>query len=354
MITPRLHDDRDWAYVLTFLPRDLEESARRSGALRRCRNVPDASALIRMALAYAVSDLSLKDVAAWASALRVAEITGPGLFYRLREAEAWLERVLAQTLEEDVRRRPKGLKLKIVDATVITGPGSTGTDWRAHVVIDPAEGSFRSVQLTDGSGGEGLSRHHIEAGEVILGDRAYATARGIHAVQTLGADVVVRVNPHAIRLCGTDRMRLDLRQREESVPKVGAEELEVLVPVPPERRTKAKSWRLKQATAWVAARVIGARTKDGDVIWLLTTLPAQRASAIRVMELYRLRWQVELIFKRLKSLLHVDTLPTRRGPTARSWMLSRFLAAALAQKLVQPAGPFSPWGYDLRPQRVHA
>jgi hypothetical protein len=29
----------------------------------------------------------LKDVAAWASALQLAEITGPGLFYRLRQAE---------------------------------------------------------------------------------------------------------------------------------------------------------------------------------------------------------------------------------------------------------------------------
>ncbi len=87
-----LHEE-DWAYVQTLLPSDLEESARATKALLRCRNVPDAAALIRMALAYAVSDLSLKDVAAWASALNVAQITGPGLFYRLREAESWLEHV---------------------------------------------------------------------------------------------------------------------------------------------------------------------------------------------------------------------------------------------------------------------
>src|ERR1700730_4412213 len=96
-----LHED-DWEYVRTLLPADLEESARRTSALLRCRNIPDAASFIRMALAYAVSDLSLKDVAAWASALQVAEITGPGLFYRLREAETWLERVLAQILAKVV------------------------------------------------------------------------------------------------------------------------------------------------------------------------------------------------------------------------------------------------------------
>lgn len=65
-----------------------------------------------MALAYAVSDLSLKDVAAWASTLKVAEMTGPGLFYRLREAESWLERVLAQTLEDEIRKAPTGMSLR--------------------------------------------------------------------------------------------------------------------------------------------------------------------------------------------------------------------------------------------------
>jgi hypothetical protein len=75
MQTPALHED-DWEYVRTLLPADLEESARRNSALVRCRNIPDAASFLRMALAYAVSDLSLKDVAAWASALQVAQIVG--------------------------------------------------------------------------------------------------------------------------------------------------------------------------------------------------------------------------------------------------------------------------------------
>ena len=71
--------------------------------------------------------------------------------------------------------------------------------------------------------------------------------------------------------------------------------------------------------------------------------------ALTIAQLYKSRWQIELLFKRLKSLLHLDTLPSRQGPTARSWILARLLAAALAQKLVQPSGPFSPWGYELLP-----
>ena len=106
--------------------------------------------------------------------------------------------------------------------------------------------------------------------------------------------------------------------------------------------------------AWIPARAVAARTRLGEVIWLLTTLPTEQANSSELMQIYRLRWQIELLFKRLKSQLHLDTLPSRQGPTARSWMLARFLAAALAQELVQPAGPLSPWGYQLRPRRLHA
>jgi hypothetical protein len=48
--------------------------------------------------------LSLKEVAAWANGLGLAQITGPGLFYRLRAAEAWLPRVLAQTLQSQLEK----------------------------------------------------------------------------------------------------------------------------------------------------------------------------------------------------------------------------------------------------------
>ena len=332
----------------TLLPSDLEESARAMKALRRCRNVPDAAALMRMALAYAVSDLSLKDVAAWASALDVAQMTGPGLFYRLREAETWLTHVLGRVLADQVPQAAGGWPVRAVDATVINGPGKKAVHWRAHVQIDPSTGGFRAVELTDDSGGEKLGRHHFRAGEVVLGDRAYATARGVHAVRQAEAHVIVRFNPGNLRTCDGRRRRLYLAKKESETPAVGAVEYEILIPVPPKRTKSHKTWDSAKAITWIPARAIAARTRTAEVIWILTTLEAAQMPSIAVMGLYRLRWQIELLFKRLKSLLHLDTLPSREGPTAKSWMLARLIAAGLAQRLVQPSGPLSPWGYELR------
>jgi hypothetical protein len=355
MDTIPLHSDDEWLYVLTLLPDNLEESAKATSALVRQRNVPNAAALIRLALAYAVSDLSLKDVAAWASGLGVATLTGPGLFYRLREAGRWLEQVLASTLEQEIGRAPTGIRLRVVDATVINGPGTTGTQWRAHVLVNPATGGFESVELTDNHGGEGYGRHPLERDDVVLGDRAYATARGIHAVRQASAHVIVRLNPHTLRVCDGEGRCISLLSDAENVPKVGVLEYNIQIPVPPERRNKShKSWKLEDAIAWIPARVIASRTRTGDVIWILTTLLSEQWSPVLILILYRFRWQIELFFKRLKSLLHIDTLPSREGPTAKSWMLARFLAAALAQKLTPLAGALSPWGYELRESRIHA
>jgi hypothetical protein len=195
----------------------------------------------------------------------------------------------------------------------------------------------------------------FETGDVVLGDRAYATARGIYRVREAGAHVIVRLNPYTLRCCGLDRKRINLVGEENNIPKVGVCEYTIIIPVPPERRSKShKTWKLEDAIAWVPARAIAARTRNGDVIWVLTTLSSDELPPHLVLILYRLRWQIELAFKRLKSLLHLDTLPSRQGPTAKSWMLTRFIAAALAQKLVQPKGPLSPWGYGLQQKGIHA
>jgi hypothetical protein len=353
MPTPQLHDE-DWEFVRTLLPIDLEGSARAKGALIRCRNVPDAASLLRMALAYAVSDLSLKDVAAWASSLELATISGPGLFYRLRESEVWLEHVLAEILAKQIATESSAWPVRIVDATVINGPGIKAVQWRAHVLIEPVSGSFRSVELTDVSGGEKLSRYRAQPGEVLLGDRAYATARGIHSLCQAGAHVLVRFSPVTLRTFDSADKHVHLEEKEIEVPKVGAVEFYVNIPVPPKRTKSHKIWKTEKAIAWIPARAIAARTRTGDVIWLLTTLPGSGLSPAQAMALYRLRWQIETFFKRLKSLLHLDSLPSREGPTAKSWILARLIAAALAQQLVQPSGPLSPWGYELRNASLHA
>jgi hypothetical protein len=339
-----IFNEDKWASIVKMLPIDLEDSAKRCGALIRCIKVPNATALIRLALAYSLSDLSIKDVAAWSKVNGITQITGPGLFYGLRECEPWLEPVLVQMLSHEIVPFHAGLKIRVVDATVITGAGTRGTDWRAHVLINPVSGRFSSVELTDHKGGESYSRYTVNPHDVILADRAYCAARGIEHIVHLGADVVLRVNTYGLKVSDLEKNRVNLLSYESKITSDNFTSLNVLIATPPDMKLRnSHVWNLSEAANWIEARIVGTRTKKGNVIWILTTFKPDQVADEVLLRLYRIRWQIELMFKRLKSLLHLDALPTKRGPTSKTWLLIRFLGAAIAKKMVRPAGPFPLW-----------
>jgi len=66
------------------------------------------------------------------------------------------------------------------------------------------------------------------------------------------------------------------------------------------------------------------------------------------LEAYRLRWQVELVFQRLKQIAQLGHLPKHDPESSQAWLYGKLLVALLTEKLVRAASALSPWGYDLR------
>lgn len=340
-----VHENESWQYLVTLLPHDLDADARRNGSLRRTREFKNGESLLRTILAYGVTDLSLKGTAAWAASANLANISAPGLFYRLKESVPWLVSLICQVLGDIAANPPTtGFNIKIIDATAICGPGAKGIDWRVHIMFDLATGRMNSVEITDVHGGEDFEFHPLQKGDLAIGDCAYGKARIIAAAIRKGAHALVRVCPESIRLCDEHRQPVKLRELESRVPQVGAVEFKLMMPEPPGK--DCPGWRLSQAKSWLPVRVIAARNVDRKVIWLLTT--TDRLDVQTIAQLYRLRWQVELLFKRLKSLLELDELPAKTEVPAKAWLLARLLAAALIERLTYEREPFSPWGYRVR------
>ena len=82
-------------------------------------------------------------------------------------------------------------------------------------------------------------------------------------------------------------------------------------------------------------------------VFVFTTVPVAQLSAAKVLEFYRGRWQIELVFKRLKSLLDVGHLRKVDPEAARSWIQGKLLVAFLVEVLLRHGDAFSPWGYPL-------
>jgi DDE family transposase len=347
----------DWKYLCQYLPENLSDLAKACGAVERWRNIKNGEELLRLILAYAIEDLSLRSTAAW-STQAALELKDTSVLHRLRKAPPLLEKVLAHLLTKQLRAESApGPVFRINDATVLSIPGSQGTDWRLHVVYDPVHCCLRQVEITDHQGGERLDRDRPQRGDIVCGDRGLAHARGIHAVSEAGAYVLLRMHWQNIRLQDAQGQPLDMDQtlkRADArdvgttvyVPLAGKDPVParlLIRPLPTEaahrnrqhlRRNAAKKGRTPQAPT---LRLAG-------YFCVLTTLPVALASDDVVLELYRIRWQIELFFKRCKGLLHFDQLRAFNPDLVRTYCLAKLIEVTLIQCLHEEAMAFSPWG----------
>lgn len=363
--------EQEWPYVLSFLPseEELERTARQLGAIQRARAVDSASTLIRLALVYGFCGYSLRQTAAWAQTAEVASLSDVALLKRFRKAPNWLGHLLGSKLAERVTPLEAGeARLRLVDATTVSAPGSRGTDWRIHLDFDLGSMAISEVQLTEASGGESLLRYEFDPGEIVVADRGYAHRGGLAHVVAAGADFVVRLNWATVPLQQRGGEEFDLlgalRQMPESRPATW--ELETVplareaLPALPvrlvalrksEQAAENDRKQILQEAARKQKSVKPQTLELASYILVLTSTPEEQMSAEEILETYRFRWQIELVFKRLKSLLRLDDLPARDPELARTALFAKLLGALLLEQLTQAYLSFSPWGYRLAPAR---
>jgi hypothetical protein len=351
----------DWSVLCTFLPRGWTEMARTTGALRRARDFPDAESLLRVLLLHVANGYSLAETAVRARQLGV-EVSAVAVYKRLRASEEWLRWLAEQQRGgQRVRMESQGRPVRAVDATTVSEPGSTGTDWRVHYAVNLTTLQCDFFEPTRVQGGETLRRVPVRRGDIILGDRIYATPVGVARVHKAHADLVVRLNRQSLPLFDPAMEKPLAVLRLYRQLKVG--------------QTQQWSTRVKRpGGGWIAGRLVAlkrsaeatrkarrrlerkaskAQKKVSRDSWFAaqyfavwTTLP-DTFSADAVLELYRLRWQIELAFKRMKSILGVGHLPKKDPASARAWLHGKIFASLLVERMVEAANSISPWGYRL-------
>jgi hypothetical protein len=344
--------DGDWQEVKRHLPVDLEESAREAGALRRRREVRRAEDLLRMALAYALCDWSLRLAAAWACLKGWADLSDTALTRRLRGARLWLGVLVAAWV---VRTRAElagcPVRLRLVDATTVSRPGSKGTDWRVHASLDLGRGCFDGLEITDGKGGESLVRYPASPGDVLVADSGHSHRRGIGRALACGGKLVVRIVIGNVPVVDENGRGVDILEWVRGAKAVGPVERLVTVATDDGTfRVRLLAMPLSEQAAEAARRKIRRRAQRNGrtpsqcgleaagFIVLLTNLEGQIWTCEQVFAMYRLRWQVEMAFKRLKGVLNLDHLRAQDPDLAQAYLLCKLLGALLAERMSQ-AGP---------------
>ena len=99
-------DADDWGIVLQMLPRGWQAKAGETGALRRCRQFPDAATLLRVLLIHLAEGCSLRETVVRAAEGGLVSVSDVALLKRLRRSGEWFRWMGERLLSQWITLRP--------------------------------------------------------------------------------------------------------------------------------------------------------------------------------------------------------------------------------------------------------
>jgi hypothetical protein len=316
--------DTTFERFLQELPADYRELAIEFKAFCRGRKIKTPEQLLQVVLCYCGIDQVLRETAGTFTLL-AERISDTAIHQRLKACLPWVKALLSRLLGAAGAPLIEGhLRFVVIDGSTVQGPGAKGTWYRLHLAVDLVRLHLIAVKVTDAHQGECLGHYPLQDGDVVVGDRGYNQALGLIACADQGVGVVVRYNPHGLNLYDAAGAKIDwyedlkaTAETERCVPvrvQVEGQFIEGYVHayrLPPAPAAEAR--RRVQAQAKKKGRQVQQRTLAlAEWVLVFTTVPPAVLPTATVLALYRVRWQVELVIKRLKSIVNIDHLRARK------------------------------------------
>jgi Transposase DDE domain len=345
--------NRDWDHVVKRLggAASLERSARETGAFLQARAIKSAIDLLRLIFAYCLGDHGFRLTAVWATSMGLVDISAPALLYRLRRCGDWLSFLIDEVLRSAAPKASRGRLIRIIDGTSVPKAGKKAKQqsalWRIHSAFDLPCERFSFFEVTDQQEGETFDRIPVVKGEIRIADRAFLQPDRIAGVLQDGADVLVRGKWKGARWRDKDGQPIDfiamLRaakggriDRPIWIERKRGDNLALrLVAIRKPEKAAAEARRKARRDAQREGYQVSAPTlQAADWVILVTSLSPDEFSTEDVLDLYRLRWRIELGFKRLKSLIGLKGPPGFDQRSARPYVLAHLLLILLLEPLV--------------------
>jgi hypothetical protein len=362
----------EWPVLKRFLPDAWEEKAFKLGALKRKRKIVSPDTLLRVLFIHLADGKSLRTTAAYAHEAGLCSVNDVALLHRLKASGEWFRWMAMELIEQtQFTLLPEQFfskfNIRLVDGTVIKEPGSTGTDWRIHYCVQLASLRCDYFHISDPSTGESLVLYPVEKDDLIIGDRGYCHRKGIMHVLKNKGQVMLRFHSTNLPLFKRSGTRFNVLNilRSLGSGKIGDWDVWFRDPVDNQQLVKGRICAIRKSdeAIEIAKKALRQRaSKKGnklraetleyaEYVIIFSTLNRHNFKANEILTLYRGRWQIELVFKRLKSIAKVGHLPKTEDESCTSWLHGKMVIALLAERLHQEAEFISPWGYPLSSPR---
>lgn len=340
-----------------ILPEGYEKACWETKAMNRKRGLQSEKDLLTLCLFYGYNH-SLVEVQSYAKATNIYEISDVGFMKRFSRCGDWFDWIIENLVPGEIMKysKPEILekyRVLAVDATDVTSGGKATQRWHIHYALNLFTLTCSEFKLTPETTGESLANFEFKSNDLVIGDRAYASLKGIEYCQRCGADFILRLRNKAFKMFTENGEEVTFSDMLKDVDSTAAD-FKIFVrnsnkePVPlricavkkdsdaikaTEKKLRRKESR-KQTT-------YSADTKLVNQFFFVVTSLDETFTAEQILNLYKLRWQVEMVFKRYKSILKLGSMPTKTFATSKAWLSCKMLLVLITEKLLSNSD-FSP------------
>lgn len=341
-----------WDYkILPHFPDNLDEIAAQAGVLQRKRGIHSVYDLLKLFFLYACSSLSFRVLAVAACALGISSVSDTALRKRFSKAAPFLHEVLHTMLSSLFSNPASALphrvkNILLVDASIIRQTGILQEQERIHLCYSLNQNRMKQIKVTDHHTAESLSHFTFEKGDLVMADAGYTTAQNYIYAQEQQADVILRITPKTFCLYDTDDKKISLVSLLKQAENQGDCMLEVFgicryksktgfvrviaQKLPEEQARKAKKRKQRKASKNQNQITQDTLFCSGWIV-VITTLGIEY-SGEEILYLYRSRWQVELLFKRLKQNFSITTTKAGSKQYAETMILLQLIIWVIAER----------------------
>jgi hypothetical protein len=340
------------AALIRLLPEDYERDCFEQGAIKRLRGVKSPGDLMMLSLFHLASGCSLIEVSAMTKMLHMPIMSDVAFMKRFKQCGNWFKTINAKLMRESLIQYEKptylaGKRVKAVDASDVREKGRSGRIYRLHFSLDIFKMQSVEHNITDNKVGESLCNFKWEKGDLAIADRGYATIRGMQYVAASGAEFIVRTRKNAFTLRDEAGNKINLLEALSALGEddtcdivgfatnINQEKLPLRIcarrKTPDALEKTAK--RMKRAEQRRPYAISDEAKAFNEYIVVATNVDSS-ISANDILETYRLRWQVEIYFKRLKSILDFGEMPKRTPESVIAWLNGKIMVSLLIEIMI--------------------